>query len=226
MNIDKNSLNEMEVQKGFRGFQVNRRYFWWPFRRRKKLKYGIRPGAMLPEVVHQKIRNIGVGKQVEIIRIGFDGEIDDMPIMIELIDVDETGFTGKIMNVERHLIESATDKLVYAKKGGGIITFNFNDGDIKDIIEIKDKQYLEEERNIGAIKEILAALEKDDKVIVAYYDSKEKGTLNAEGILLEKNLDQNKFSIQIEKINRIELERKIKRDFDIEKDIVIDLDMV
>jgi hypothetical protein len=202
------------------------RYFWWPFGRKKKQKLTTRPGALLPEVVKQRIRHLGVGKQVEIIRIGFDGDIDDIPIMVEIIDTSDTGFTGKIMNVERHMIESATEKLVYAKTGGGILSFNYDDGDIKEIIEIKDEEYLLEERNIGAIREMLSALETGDHILVAYFDSKERGTLNAEGILLEKDQTTGTFSIQIQKINHIELERKLRKDFNIEKDIIIDIDIL
>ncbi|GAB4379093.1 MAG: hypothetical protein Kow0042_28140 [Calditrichia bacterium] len=181
---------------------------------------------MSPEAVKQTIQEIGVGKQIEILRIGFDGEIDDMPIIVEILDISESGFTGKIVNVERQMIESTTDKLVYAKKGGGIIEFFYTDGDIKEITVSKDAELLEAERDVEALREILSALEKGDHVIVAYYDSKQRGTLNAEGTIADKNDDGNTFTLKIERINRIELGRKEEKVFNIEKDLVIDIEIV
>ncbi len=202
------------------------RYFWLPFFRKRKPKFNVRPGAMVPEVVKQRIKSIGIGKLVEIIRVGYDGEIDDIPIIVEIIDISESSFTGKIVNVEREVIESATEKLVYAKKGGGILEFNYDDGDIKEIIESQDEKLLAEERNVNALREILSALEIGDRIMVAYYDTKQHGTLNAEGILLEKDINGNTFSLQVEKVNKIELEKKFKKTFDIKKDLVIDIEIV
>ncbi len=205
---------------------TNRRGFWWLFKKKKGVKAETRPGAMSPEQVKAKINEIGIGKQIEILRIGYDGEIDDMPIIVEILDIYEDGFSGKIVNVERQMIESATEKLVYAKKGGGIIHFRFDDGDIKEITVSQDEQLLQQERNIEALKEILNALDIGDRVMIAYYDEKERGTLNAEGVLLEKSEDGHTFRLQLEKINRIELEKKITKTFSIDKDLVIDIEIV
>ncbi len=203
-----------------------RRHFWWLFKRKGKKATQIRPGAMTPEQVKKRIEEIGVGKQVEIIRVGFDGEIDDMPLIVEILLITNDGFTGKIVNLEREIIESATEKLVYAKKGGGIIDFHYDDGDIKEINISKDQELLEQERNVDSLREIVTALDVGDTVLVAYYDAKNQGTVNAEGKLLEKEEDGRRFKLQIEKINKIELEKKLEKTFDVEKDIVIDIEMV
>ncbi len=202
------------------------RHFWWLFKKKGKKKVQIRPGAMPPEEVKKRISEIGVGKQVEIIRVGFDGEIDDMPLIVEILYIGNEGFTGKIVNLERELIESATEKLVYAKKGGGIIDFRYDDGDIKEINVSQDQELLEQERNVDSLREIVTALDVGDTVLVAYYDAKNQGTVNAEGKLLEKDSDGNQFKMLIEKVNKIELEKKLEKTFDIEKDIVIDIEMV
>ncbi len=203
----------------------NQRHFWWLFKKKKKETVG-RPGAMTPEQIKKTVKEIGIGNQAEITRIGYDGTIDDMPIMVEIIDISEHGFTGKIVNVERQMIEDATEKLVYAKMGGGTIEFQYDDGDIKDISVSQDEELLKQETDKAALKEILSALEPGDRVIVAYYDSRRKGTINTEGKFMEKSEDLNKFSLQIEKINRIELEKKETKSFDLERDLVIDISIV
>jgi hypothetical protein len=201
------------------------RYFFWPFGK-KKGKFIIRGGALPPEEVKKHIQEAGIGKQVEIIRIGYDGLLDDMPVVVEIIDISNHGFTGRIVNLERLMIESATRNLIYAKKGGGVLEFFYDDGDIKDITLSRDKELLEKERNISGLKEILAALDKGDHVIVAYFDAKHKATVNTEGLILEKDEINENFTLQIEKINRIELEKKISKQFNIQKDLVIDIEMV
>ncbi len=203
----------------------SRRYFWWPFRRKKAAKQQVRPGALSPAEVKKQIDEVGIGKQVQIIRIGFDGTIDDMPIIVEILDIGSEGFTGKIINVERHLIESSTAKLVYAKRGGGTIDFRYDDGDIKEILIPRDEELISEERDVETLKEVLQALDVDDRVLIAYYDNREKGTLNAEGSIMEKNSETD-FVLRIEKINNIELENKITRNFDIQNDLVIDIELI
>ncbi len=202
----------------------SRRFFLGWFKKKKEVPK-VRPGALLPEEVKKQIQEIGVGKQVQIIRIGFDGSIDDMPIIIELIDIDDEGFTGRVVNPERQMIESATKSVVYAKHGGGIISFRYDDGDIKEILLSQDELILEEERNVDSLKEILTALDVGDQVLVAYYDPMEKATLNAEGTILEKQSEKS-FKISIEKINHIELEKKVTKQFDVEKDLVIDIELI
>ena len=200
----------------------NQRNFWWLF---KKKKSQVRPGAMEPAAVKKLVEEIGIGKQIEIMRIGYDGSIDERPINVEIINTFSDGFTGKVVNVERDMIERSTSKLVYAKQGGGVMEFLYSDGDIQEIIIPEDEKLITQERNINGLKEILNALEKGDH-IVSYYDSRERGTINAEGTLLSKDESGLLFSMKIEKVNRIELEKKIDKDFNIEDDLVIDIGLV
>ncbi len=102
--------------------QTSARFFIWPFKRKKE-KFIIRGGALQPDEVKRRINEIGVGKQVEILRIGYDGNVDDIPIIVEIIDITHYGFTGRIVNLERLMIESATRNLIYAKKGGELLSF-------------------------------------------------------------------------------------------------------
>lgn len=204
----------------------SKRYFWGLFKKKRKAKTILRPRAMSADAVKNQINAIGIGKQIEMLRVGYDGSIDDMPIMVEIIDISPESFTGRIVNPERTMIESSTEKLVYAKKGGGIIEFRYDDGDIHSITETKDEELLQQERNIESLKEMLAALETGDRVIVAYYDEKQRGTVNTEGAIIDKSDKDSTFTLQIEKINKIELEKKISRTFDIQKDLVIDLEFV
>jgi hypothetical protein len=185
-----------------------------------------RSGALSPDDVKKIVNDIGVGKQIEILRIGYDGSIDDMPVLVEIIGISSYGFTGRIINIERQMIESATKNLIYAKKGGGVQEFSFEDGDIKEITVSRDEELLQQERNIESLKEILTALDIGDHVIVAYYDEKRKGTINTEGVITEKDQENETFSLQIEKINRIELEKKITKKFNIKQDLVIDIEIV
>lgn len=124
------------------------------------------------------------------------------------------------------MIESATRNLVYAKKGGGVLDFEYNDGDIKEINVPHDEELLQQERNIESLKEILTALDTGDQVIVAYYDEKQKGTVNTEGVITEKADNNESFALQIEKINRIELEKKINKKFNLNSDLIVDIEMV
>ncbi len=159
-------------------------------------------------------------------RIGYDGTIDDLPIIVKITDIRQDGFSGKIVNVERQMIEEGTKSVVFAKKGGGIIEFLYDDGDIKEITKSVDASVVAESRDISAQKEILAALEIGDKIMMAYYDEKQSGSVNVEGTLLSKSPENTQFKIMIEKVNRIEIEKKVEREFDIEKDLVIDIDML
>lgn len=204
--------------------QSSQRFFFWPFK--KKEKFIIRKGAMQPDEVRKIINQIGIGKQIEILRIGYDGTLDDMQTIVEILDISNYGFKCRIINLERSMIESATRNLVYAKKGGGVLDFEYNDGDIKEINVPHDEELLQQERNIESLKEILTALDTGDQVIVAYYDEKQKGTVNTEGVITEKADNNESFALQIEKINRIELEKKINKKFDLNSDLIVDIEMV
>ncbi|NIW78645.1 MAG: hypothetical protein GWN16_03930 [Calditrichae bacterium] len=223
--IEKNFRHKFSAHKSANPPQF-RRYFFKIFGKKKAEPIDLRPGALSPEQVKRNIEGIGVGKIVEIIRIGYDGNIDDIPMLVEIKAIHGEGFTGKIVNVEREMIEQSSKLMVYAKRGGGVIDFKFTDGDIKEIAESKDVEELSQARDISALSEILSALEVKDSVLVAYYDKKHRGTVNVEGKLLSKKENHQGFTIMIEKINNIELENKMEKEFDIEGDLVIDITLV
>jgi hypothetical protein len=204
-----------------------RHYFWWPFGKEKKAKPApVRPGALSPEKVEQQIKGYDIGTVVEIQRIGFDGTTDDIPVVVEISEISDTGFSGKIVNVERDLIEEQTEKLVFAKLGGGHIDFNYSDGDIKDISLSSDVQTISESRDINNLIEVLSALEIGDKIIVSYYDQEQHGSVTADGTLLSKTGDNKTFRMMLENINKIELEKKIEKVFNIEEDLVMDVGII
>jgi hypothetical protein len=203
-----------------------RYYSWWPFGKKKVEKSVSRPGALKPEELKKIVNEMGVGSVVEILRIGYDGNIDDLPVLIKITQISDENFSGKIVNVEKQMIEEGTEKIIFAKMGGGIIEFQFDDGDIKEINKSIDQSVVAESRDVSAQKEVLAALEIGDKIMMAYYDEKQHGSVNVEGTLLSKSPENTKFKIMIEKINRIEIEKKTEKEFDLEKDLVIDIDMV
>jgi hypothetical protein len=186
----------------------------------------VRPGAMLPGEVKRAVEQIGEGNIVEILRIGYDGSVDDMPMLVEITRVFREGFSGKIVNVERQMIEESSRQMIYARRGGGIIDFLYSDGDIKEIKENRDADELSEWRDKSEIKDLLAALEIEDRILVAYYDKKHRGTVNVEGVLLSRSMGNKIFKIVIEKINGVELENKIEKQFDIDNDLVIDISLV
>jgi|GEM_PF-1042821 len=185
-----------------------------------------RPGAMYPNELRDEIERVGSGKIVELIRIGYDGELDDMPIIIEITEIGREGFSGKIVNVERDLIEENSEKTVYAKRGGGLIHFLYTDGDIKEVIENNDLENLAQERDISAIVEVVSALETGDRVLTAYYDKKHRGTVNIEGELVSKSPDAKSFRIKVEKINGVPLEKMVEKQFNAEDDVVIDISII
>lgn len=204
-----------------------RKFFLWPFGKKKKLNLTAqRPGAVSPEELKRRVKDFGEGAIVEILRIGYDGTIDDIPMMIKIINITEDSFSGKIVNVERQMIEERTEKLIFAKKGGGIIEFYYDEGDIKDIARSVDETVVAESRDVSSQKEILSALEIGDKIMMAFHDEKQHGSVNVEGTLLAKSQENIRFKIMIEKVNGIELEKKAEKEFDILKDLVIDIDMI
>lgn len=208
-------------------FPYFRRFFLWPFGKKKKVPITAhRPGALSPEEVKRRITDFGEGAIVEILRIGYDGTIDDIPTTIKIMSILEDSFSGKIVNVERQMIEERTEKLIFARKGGGIIEFFYDEGDIKDIMRSEDETVVAESRDVSSQKEILSALEISDKIMMAYLDDKQHGSVNVEGTLLSKSEDNLRFKIMIEKVNGIELEKKTEKEFNILKDLVIDIDMI
>ena len=202
-----------------------KRHFFKLFSRKGGRSLILRPGAIPPREVKRAVDRYGVGKIVEILRIGYDGAVDDMPIIVEILSINREGFSGKIVNVERRIIEESSQSMIYARRGGGVIDFFFDDGDIKEIKESRDAEDLSDSRDVANISELLAALEIKDRILVAYYDDKHRGTVNVEGVLLSKSPGLKIFKMLIEKINGVELENKIERQFDIDNDLVIDISL-
>lgn len=212
---------------GIDGEPYFKQHFWWPFGNKQKTRQApLRPGALSPEAVKRQIKNFGVGAMVEILRIGYDGKIDDYPMMVQITDISEDGFSGKIVNAERELIEKGTEKLVFARMGGGHIDFNYNDGDIKEISRSSDVQTVSESRDVAGLSEILSALDVGDKIITSYFDKNQYGNVTTEGTLVSKDENNKKFTMKIEKINKIGLEKQIEKDFNIEEDLVMDISLV
>lgn len=188
---------------------------------KKKSEY--RKGALPPEEVKKRIKEIGENKVVEIIRIGYDDEIDDMPLILQIKDIQEDYFVGKVINPEREMIEKNSENVVYAKKGGGVIEYRYDDGDIKDIVVSKDEEILQNSKNIEELKEMLQAIEINDPVLICYWDKESHGTINTKGKLVEKKIENYSFKIEIESINNIELQKKQVISFDLQKDLIIDI---
>lgn len=215
--------------RGKDGFQLHSPYykrgFFNFFSRKGKDSLPLRPGAILPQEVKRAVTRYGVGKVVEILRVGYDGTVDDLPIIVEIISINREGFSGKIVNVERRIIEESSHSMIYARRGGGVIDFLYTDGDIKDIKESKEAEELSGARDVANIRELLAALEIKDRILVAYYDDRHRGTVNVEGVLVSKSPGLKIFKILIDKINGVELENKMERQFDIDNDLVIDISL-
>ncbi|HQU74913.1 MAG TPA: hypothetical protein PKV71_01455 [Calditrichia bacterium] len=202
-----------------------RNFFFGWFKRKSAPRVELRPGALTPEEVKSAIGGVDLGEVMEIFRIGYDGIVDEVPIIVELVSVNAEGFSGKIVNVERRMIEANSSKAVYARQGGGTLEFSYNDGDIKYIRKNNDVDTIEESRDVSVLLEMLGALDVDDRVLVAYYDKKHRGTVNVEGVLDGKSQDNRLFKMVIDKINNIELDNKLEKQFDVERDLVIDISL-
>jgi hypothetical protein len=205
---------------------AHRRYFW-RFGRNKTAQTAIlRPGAMPPAALKEAVEEIGVGKVVEIFRIGYDGELDDFSIIMEITHIDDEGFDGVIVNPERRLIEKNTAQKVWAKWGGGKIRFNYDDGDIKEIAPVNEAHELKNSRDVENIIAVLKALEANDRVLVAYFDEAEHGAVNVEGQLASPLNENSEFGVVITKVNGVELEQKVQKKFNVQKDLVIDVSIL
>lgn len=214
-------------QRGRRSGDFNRPFYQYQIFgrlfRKETQQINLRPGALSPVELKSAIGSVELGSVVELVRIGFDGQIDDVPFIIELTEVNGEGFAGKIVNVEREIIEGNSEKLVYARQGGGIVEFRYTDGDIKEVIENTDADMIRQSRDISYLLEVVSALDIDDRVLVSYFDKKHRGTVNVEGILQAKTDDHKNFRVVIDKINNIKLDNIVTKQFNIERDLVIDV---
>lgn len=205
------------------GEERRKRYFINFFKSKKKTN--VRPGAMQPDEVKKIINEIGKGKRVNIRRIEYDGSPEEMPVSLRILDIREDHFSGKIVNVERSIKQELDDKLVYVKGGGGNIDFYFEDGDIMSVEEDSD-EIIFDERNPDELLEILDALDLNEAVLLSYYDKKKSGVINGIGRLTEKDLDLKTFTVELKQVNDIELDNPKEIRLDLNKDKVLDLEVM
>ncbi len=204
--------------------EANRRYFINFFKRKKK-KVELRPGALPPEQVREIIKKIGKNKKVNIRRVEYDGTPEEQPITVKIIDITDEYFTGSVINVERSIKQELDDHIVYIKGGGGTIDFYYDDGDIMSIEEDVDEKVIQQ-RNLEELAEILDALEINEEILISYYDEAKGGVINGRGKLLEKDLNTKDFTIEFSVINDIELDKPKVTKLNLEKDIVLDIEVV
>jgi len=190
-----------------------------------KSKPKVRPGAMLPSEVKNKLIKIGKGKKVKITRLAYDGTPEDPPIEVKVIDIGNDHFTGKIINVERSISEGQTEKLIFIKGGGGTLDFNFNDGDIMSLEEDIDEKIVEQ-RNIDEIREILDALDLKEEITISYYDKNQGGVINGVGTLDEKNMETLDFKVSLTLINDIKLNKTKTVLLNLNNDKILDLEVI
>jgi hypothetical protein len=190
-----------------------------------KSKPKVRPGAMLPQEVKNKLIKIGKGKKVKINRLAYDGNPEEPPIEIKVIDIGNDHFTGKIVNVERSISESQSEKLIFIKGGGGTIDFYFTDGDILSVEEDIDEKIVEQ-RNIEEIREILDALDLKEEITISYYDKNQGGVINGVGTLDEKNMETLDFKVTLDLINDIKLKKSKTVVLNLNNDKILDLEVI
>ena len=199
------------------------RYFFKLFKSKGKSKF--REGALSPDEVKKIINQIGKNKKVNITRLAYDGQPEEKPASVKIIDIRDDHFTGKIINVERSIKQSEDEKLVYIKGGGGTIDFYYADGDISGIEEDIDEEIIEQ-RNIDEIKEILDALDLNEDIIISYYDENEGAVINGVGVLSEKNMDTLDFKLSLKIINEIELAQPRNVALNLNRNNILDIEVV
>jgi len=205
------------------GTDHHTRYFFKFFKSRKKVR--IRPGAITPDEVKKRVQEIGKNKKVDILRVEYDGTPEDIPVVVQIVDVQEEYFTGKVVNVERSIKQDMDDKLVYVKGGGGTIDFYFNDGDIMSIEEDIDEIVIEKMNEIELL-EVLDALDLEESILISYYDKEKGGVMNGTGKLIEKDVNAKSFKVKLNLINDIELDDQKVVHLDLNTDKVLDLEIV
>ncbi len=201
----------------------NKRFFLGLFKKKKKIE--LRPGALPPEKVKEIVKSIGKNKKVNIRRVDYDGTPEEKPISVRIIDIKEDYFTGMVINVERSIKQELDEKVVYIKGGGGTIDFYYDDGDIMSIEEDVDEVVIEQ-RNIDELVEILDALDLNEEILISYYDEEKGGVINGQGRLIDKNVETKDFEVEFTLINEIELDKPKREKLNLEKDKVLDIEVV
>lgn len=203
--------------------QERKRYFLGLFKKKKKVE--IRPGALPPEKLKEIVQKIGKNKKVNIRRVEFDGTPEEKPISVRIIDIKDDYFTGMVINVERSIKQELDEKVVYIKGGGGTIDFYYDDGDIMSIEEDVDEEVIEQ-RNIDELAEILDALDVNEEILISYYDEEKGGVINGRGRLISKDIEKKDFEVEFLIINEIELDKPKIVKLNLEKDKVLDIEVV
>jgi hypothetical protein len=201
---------------------LNKRYFLKFFTKKRKKARG---QSMSPAELKKLVISIGRGKKVDITRLAYDGTPEDPPVAVKIIDIGSDHFTGKFINVERSISESQSEKMIFVKGGGGTIDFRYEDGDILKIEEDIDEE-IAEQRNVEEIKEILDALDLNEEINISYYDKNEGGFINGLGILQDKNMETFDFTVVLKLINEIALEQPREVSLNLDRDQILDLEVV
>lgn len=205
------------------GENRNRRSFLSFFK--KKSKITIRPGAMAADDLKKLVESIGKNKKVNIVRVEYDGTPEDKPVTVQIVDIRDEYFSGRVVNLERSIKQDMNDKLVFVKGGGGIIDFFYTDGDVKSIEEDIDESIIEQ-KNKDELLEILDALDLEEAILISYYDRSKGGVINGSGRLVAKNIAEKTFKVQLNLINDIELDIPKDIELNVETDNVLDLEVV
>ncbi len=205
---------------------LSRRYFLKFFKSKKKKLEELRnPDIIPPDELKKRVIELGRGKKVSILRLSYEGAPEDHPVAVKIIDIGNDHFTGKVINVDREVSESEDKKLIFIKGGGGTIDFLFDDGDILNIEEDIDEEIVQE-RSIEEVREILEALDLNEEITISYYDKDKGGVINGLGILSEKDMETLDFSVLLKMINKITLKEPRVIALNIEKDQILDLEVV
>lgn len=207
-------IGESRIQRFFLGFG------------KKKGGGNVRPGALSPSDLKALINQIGNKKKVNIIRVEYDGTPEDKALSVQIVDIRDDYFTGRIINLERSIKQEMNTRLVFVKGGGGTIDFYFKEGDIKSVEQDIDEDIIFEEKNPEALLEILDALDLNESILISFYDRDKGGVMNGSGKLIKKNIEDETFSVELSLINDIELDKPKTIAMDLKKDTILDLEVV
>ena len=155
----------------------------------------------------------------------YDGTPEEQPIIVKLLAIRDEYFTGEFVNVERSIKQEMDDKLIYVKGGGGSIDFYYTDGDIMSIEEDFDETIIHQ-MNEDEVLEILDALDLNESIRISYYDQSKGGVMNGTGKLLEKDVSNKSFKVELNLVNDIELDHVKTVSLNLDQIPVFDLEVV
>jgi hypothetical protein len=144
---------------------------------------------------------------------------------VKIVDIRDEYFTGIIINLERSIKQEMNNRLVYVKGGGGTVDFYYADGDIMSVEEDIDEVILVE-KDPGELLQILDALDLNESILISYYDQEKGGVINGAGILTAKNIAAKTFKIELSLINDIELDQPKEIQLSLDKNKILDLEVV